>query len=88
MSLIRNNRSVQAIILLMLVSAALHMLVLAVHFVITLDYAPFNFFRIIGLDIFYPNFVASDISGYISVVTIGIIYVFAYMFLTKEKTVT
>jgi hypothetical protein len=61
------------------------MFTLALHFIITLDYSPFNFFRIIGLDIFYPNFVASNISGYISVATIGIIYIFAYMFLTKGK---
>jgi hypothetical protein len=85
MSFLRNKPSIQAVIMLMLVSAVLHMLVLALHFLMTLDYAPFNFFRIIGLDIFYPDFVASNSSGYISVITIVGIYFFSYLFLSQKK---
>jgi uncharacterized membrane protein len=85
MSSIRNNRSIWALIMLMLVSASLHMVLLALHFVITLDYTPFNFFRIIGFDLFYPTFVASDSSWYISVITVVGIYLFAYLFLVRQK---
>lgn len=86
MSFLKNYPSIQAVMLLMFISAVLHMLVLALHFVLTLDYTPFNFFRIIGLDIFYPDFVASNSSGYFSVLTIVGIYFLSYLFLSRKKT--
>lgn len=79
----KNNRFVHALVFLMFFSAVIHMVVLALHFIMTKDYTPFNFFRIIGLDLFYPNFVSS--SGLLSVITIISIYVFSYKYLTKKN---
>lgn len=80
----KHNRPLQALVLLMLLSAFLHMVVLALHFLITLDYTPFNFFSIIGLNIFYPNFVASPLSGYLSVVVVISIY-FLFLFILRNR---
>jgi hypothetical protein len=59
--------------------------VLVLHFVATLDFAPLNFFKIIGLDIFYPAFAISIIGKYLSFVTALSIYVLAYFLLTNKK---
>lgn len=81
----KNKRGVQALVLLMLISAVLHMVVLCINFVVNQDYAPFNFFRIIGLDIFFPEFVANPPSNYISVIVILGIYFLSYIYLTKKQ---
>lgn len=69
----------------MLISAALHVCILVIYFVRTLDYSSLNFFEIIGLNLFYPAFVSSILGSYLSViVTLGI-YFLVYIFATPKK---
>lgn len=77
---------IQAFIKLMFFSAGIHLVILAIYFLQTGDSAPLNFFRIIGLDLFYPDFVASKTSGYVSVITTVGIYLCMYFFFAKQKT--
>lgn len=80
-----NNKFFQALLLLMLISAIIHMVVLGIYFIFTLDYSPFNFFRIIGLNLFYPEFVSSPYSASFSIFSIICIYFFSYLFLTNKQ---
>lgn len=74
-------KSIQALIALMLFSALLHMLILAVYFFMTRDSVPLNFFSIIGLDLFFPTSLTSPFSSLASVlVTLGIYCSFYYYF--------
>lgn len=85
MSPLRTNRFIQAFLYLMLISAALHVCILIIHFIVTLDPSSLNLFEIIGLNLFYPVFVSSIFGNYLSViVTLGI-YFLAYIFLTPKK---
>lgn len=79
------NRFFQALLYLMLISAALHMIILGVHSILVFNILDFNFFKIIGLDIFYPDFVASAIAMKLSFVVIICIYVSAYFLVTKNQ---
>lgn len=81
----RYNRFVQAVLYLMLISAGLHMIILGVHSLLVRNTLDFNFFKIIGVDIFYPDFVSSPNSQHISFfVSIGI-FLFSYFFFTKKN---
>lgn len=74
-------KSIQALIALMFFSALLHMLILAVYFVMTHDSVPLNFFSIIGLSLFFPELATSQFSSLASVLlTVGIYCSFYYYF--------
>lgn len=69
----------------MLISAMLHMGILAIHFLATLDAEPFNFFRIIGLDYFFSEFVNSSIGNYCASVAALVLYGFIYILTPKKQ---
>lgn len=78
------NRYLDALLKLMLLSAVLHMVVLAVYFVVYGDASHFNFFKIIALDLFFPE-LASDFMHLYSLL-IGVwLYVFLFYFFTHKK---
>ena len=79
------NRFLQALIYLMFISAALHMCILFVYIILSKDATPANFFSIIGLNLFYPAFVASSLGYFLSYVVSGAIYIAGYLFLTNTK---
>ncbi len=79
------NRFVQAFLYLMLISAALHICVAVVHFLVSGDYTSFNFFRITELSIFFPSFVDSIFGQYCAAFIALCLYAFAYIFLTQGK---
>ena len=73
---------------LALFSAIIHMLLLAVYSVKTLDFSKFNFFDIIDLDLFFPNAANGVISQILSI-TIGIIvFIFFYRYSLKNSKKT
>jgi hypothetical protein len=85
MSKLRNNTTIEAGLLLMLMSAFIHMGVLALHFLITFDASPFNFFRIIGLDLFFPVFVSSVIGNYVAAALVVILFLGLYRYVHRIK---
>lgn len=87
MSLVKKNKIIKSALLLMLLSAFLHMGLLALHFLITFDATPFNFFRIIGLDYFFPNFVMSSFGNYIAASLVVVLYAGIYFLVSKRVRV-
>lgn len=85
MSSLKKNKIIQSALLLMLLSAFLHMGLLAIHFLMTLDAAPFNFFRIIGLDYFFPDFVLSSFGNYVASVLVIVLYIVIYVVVKKRS---
>ena len=81
----KNNKFIRAFVLLMLISAVLHMGILFVHFIVTFDVSPFHFFRIIELDIFFPEFVASVVGEYVSAAVVTILFLFGFFFAVSTK---
>ena len=79
------NRFLQAFLYLMLISAALHICIAFTHFFVSGDVTSFNFFRIIELSIFYPDFVDSIMGQYFAVVATLFVYLTAFIFLAKGK---
>lgn len=70
---------------LALFSAIIHMLLLAIFSIKTLDFSRFNFFDIIDLDLFFPN-VAHGASSQILSIAIGIIvFIFFYRYSLKHR---
>ena len=84
MSLLKKNKIIRSGLTLMLLSAFLHMGILALHFLFTFDASPFNFFKIIGLDLFYPNFVSSVSGNYIASIVVIVLYIGIYSNLFKK----
>lgn len=79
------NKFLQAFLYLMLISAGLHIFVVCVHFLQSGVVTSFNFFRIIELQIFYPNFVASVRGQYFAAGAAFFVYIFSFLFLAKHK---
>jgi hypothetical protein len=78
----------QAVMLFMLLSAILHLGVLAVYFFTTHDSVPLNFFSIIGLDLFSSSFVTSPLAPLYSSVTTLLLYcgIFYYVHHENRRT--
>lgn len=85
MSLLKKNKIIHSGLLLMLLSAFLHMGILALHFLFTFDSTPFNFFRIIGLDLFFPDFVFSTLGNYTASICVVMLFAYIYIIFLKEK---
>ena len=75
----------QAFMKLMLVSAIVHLVVLAFYYMKTQDAVPLNFFSIVGLDLFFPALVTSEYAGVFSIVATVGIYVVLFIFFVHEN---
>ena len=85
MKVLDSSRFLRACVLLMLTSAVLHLLTLAVYFIMTHNGVPLNFFSIIGFDLFWPTLVHSPFAAVYSYsATIGLFLVL-YFFFTHEN---
>ena len=62
------NKYVNALLLLMLFSAIVHMVVAFCFVLLSGDFYTFNFFNIIDLDLFYPNIFNSFGGNFVSLI--------------------
>jgi len=85
MKKISSNRFLQAFVGLMIISAALHILILIVHYFFTGDTSLFNFFKIIELDLFFPHFVSDALGNYTASVVVFFVYLFSFFYLTQKS---
>ena len=85
MNPIVKNRHLDALLKLMLLSAVLHMAVLAIYFVLHVDATRFNFFKIINIDLLYPRLVTNSLTNFYSTVVMVVLYLFFYTFSSKRK---
>lgn len=77
------NKYLNALFLLMLFSAIVHMLILFYFFAISRDIYTLNYFNILDVDIFLPNIFNSTVGNIFSVLVALSIYI---VILTTNKT--
>lgn len=85
MSLHKIPRFIRALILLMFLSAVIHVVVLVMYFVKTGDVSPFNFFSIVGAHLFFPILVSSHLATLVSFVVAASLYAIIFFFFTHEN---
>ena len=83
---IKSNRFIQAVLKLMLLSAVIHVAILVFDFLVSHQTNNLSFFSIVGVDLFYPNFVVSSFGQMVSYGTVIILFIIIYFFFTKSST--
>ncbi len=79
-----SSRILRSLGILLLLSAAIHLVLLAVHSLATFSFEAFNLFDILDLDLFFPDIAKGAASFTLStVVTLGILTVI-YRFTPKS----
>lgn len=87
MNPIVKNRHADALLKLMLLSAILHMAVLVVYFVLYADISHLNFFKIIAIDLFFPQVTRTNFTDIYSLLVAFGLYMCIYFFFTRRNTV-
>ncbi|RLC53433.1 MAG: hypothetical protein DRH89_10655 [Candidatus Cloacimonadota bacterium] len=78
------NKYVIALKNVMLFSAIVHMIMIAIYSIVKLNTVKFNFFDILDLDLFFPNIIKGNLSQVFSIIAFVIVYCIFY-FINKEK---
>jgi hypothetical protein len=68
------NKYINSALILMMFSAAIHMLILAIIAIRNMDLHILNYFYILSVDYFFPNFLHSFSGDIISIIFTGVIY--------------
>lgn len=79
------DRMLEAFLKFVLVSALVHLSVLAVILVLTGDITYFNYFEILELEWFFPGISEGLLSQVLSAVTMVVLYAVTYFYFTKPK---
>jgi hypothetical protein len=82
---ILKNRFVSALLILMLLSAAIHLVLLAIYAITNRNLESVNLFGIIGIDLNFPKVTNGAISQWLSLAVIVAAYLIIYFFFTKKK---
>lgn len=82
--MISAKRCLNALKLVMLLSAAVHLILLAVIAILERDVTVWNYFNILDLEYFFPAIIHGGASQIASVITMAALLVGAYVFFTKE----
>ncbi|MFA6215624.1 MAG: hypothetical protein WC768_03585 [Patescibacteria group bacterium] len=79
------NRFLQALVRVVLFSATVHLFLLVVFSVIKKDIVTLNYFKIIGLDLFFPNIASGVGSQILSMITMLVLYSLFFIFFAKKN---
>ena len=79
-----SNKYILALKNVMLFSAIIHMIMIAIYSIVKLNTVKFNFFDILDLDLFFPNMIKGNLSQIFSIIAFVIVYCIFY-FINKEK---
>lgn len=79
------SRYLRAFFKLMILSAVLHLIILACYFVITHDPVPLNIFSIIGANLFFPALVLNEHANLYSFIVTMLVYIVIFLFFTHEN---
>ena len=79
------NRYIDALLKLMLLSAIIHMIVLAWYSVVYNDFTLFNFFTIVGIDLLFPQIVTSDCQYVYSFAIVLCMYAVLFYLLNRKS---
>jgi len=79
------NKYVIALENVMLFSAIVHMIMIAIYSIVKLNTVKFNFFDILDLDLFFPNIIKGNLSQVFSIIAFVIVYCI-FFFINKERS--
>jgi hypothetical protein len=79
------NRFVAAVVILVLLSAAVHLVLQAAYAISHFDFSSISIFRIIGVDLYFPHLTSGTISHIISILITVCAYLIIFFFLTLYK---
>ncbi len=79
------NKYVIALKNVMLFSAIVHMIMIAIYSIVKLNTVKFNFFDILDLDLFFPNIIKGNLSQVFSIIAFVIVYCI-FFFINKERS--
>lgn len=80
-----SNKYIIALKNVMLFSAIVHMIMIAIYSIVKLNTVKFNFFDILDLDLFFPNMIKGNLSQVFSIIAFVIVYCL-FLFIKKEKS--
>jgi len=80
-----NNRFLDALLKLILVSAIVHLGVLGFQFFRTGDVSIINYFNILDLDFIFPDIASGSASQIASVLVVAGLYLALLLFFTKKR---
>ncbi len=79
-----SNKYIVALKNVMLFSAIIHMIMIAIYSIVKMNTSKFNFFDILDLDLFFPNIIKGNLSQIFSIIAFVIVYCIFY-FINMEK---
>ncbi len=83
MNRIVQNRYLDALLKLMLLSASIHMIILILYSIIKLEPAHVNYFNILDLEFIFPGIEEGLLSNVLSVVSVIIVYLAIFILFTS-----
>ena len=78
------NRYLDALLKFILLTAIMHVVLLIIFSIVTLNVVPLNYFNILDLDSFFPNVIEGTLSQVLSVVVMVALYLAIFSFYTKR----
>lgn len=82
---IAKNRYLDALLKLILLSAIVHLVLLAILVFINKDITILNYFNVIDLDLFFPNIAHGILSQVLSAAAMAVLYLILFRFCTKRS---
>ena len=83
----KRNRFFDAVLKLMLLSAIIHMVILAIYILMTGDTSKLSFFKIVAIDLFYPSLGNTSIGHFLSFLAVVVLYILVYIFFTNKDKI-
>lgn len=81
-----SNKYIVALKNVMLFSAIIHMIMIAIYSIVKLNTIKFNFFDILDLDLFFPNIIKGNLSQIFSIIAFIIVYcIFLFLIIRKVR---
>ena len=79
------NRYLDALLKLMLLSASIHMIILILYSIVKLEPAHVNYFNILDLEFLFPGIEEGLLSNVLSAVCVVIVYLAIFILFTRGK---
>ncbi len=81
-----SNKYIVALKNVMLFSAIIHIIMIAIYSIVKLNTIKFNFFDILDLDLFFPNIIKGNLSQIFSIIAFIIVYcIFLFLIIRKVR---
>lgn len=85
MNSLSKNRYLDAFLKALLFIAIIHFFIMLLYSIINLQPGIFNIFRIVELDLFFPNIIEGSLSSIISIILYLMVFPIAFFFFTRKS---